>query len=382
MMHRLMSFPPMPVLRVLGKPLIWRLAVILGVIEAIFLAESFTTLMEHALRLGGNGWDVLHLLSFKLPEILDLALAIGLLIATFFATQEARNRGELVILATAGVHWARVIGCLLFVGLLGGLLSFLNAGLVLPMAKYGERLALADLQTQHVLSRIQNGPTDRAVQTIGTTTFVALPDAQPAPDRRGQLLTFEPQVLGQWRLSQSRNWHVTEPAPTNAISAQPHVITLEDLTVYEAPYPTGTAPPPLNRFTTRTAGFDVVLSDALPETDQTRATAERLLTLRSEDGARIVQLACRALMVPMAAVLALAALVLAGQGPLRHIALPLAVVGMLAVDVASRALLSGWSATVPAPLLIAMATLFYLAPPLAVLWVKAEALMRPERARA
>ena len=69
-----LPLPRLPVVRVLGKPLILRLLLLLLVIEAVFLAESFTTLMEHALRYGGSTTDVAHLLTFKIPEILDLGL--------------------------------------------------------------------------------------------------------------------------------------------------------------------------------------------------------------------------------------------------------------------------------------------------------------------
>jgi len=40
-----LPLPRLPIVRVLGKPLILRLLLLLLVIEAIFIAESFTTLM-------------------------------------------------------------------------------------------------------------------------------------------------------------------------------------------------------------------------------------------------------------------------------------------------------------------------------------------------
>ena len=369
-----LPLPRLPIVRVLGKPLILRLLLLLFVIEAIFLAESFTTLMEHALRYGGNATDILHLLSFKTPEILDLALAISLLIATYFATQDARNRGELVILATAGIHWARVIAFVLTLGVLGGALSFLNAGLILPMAKFGERLALAELQKDHVLSRIQNGSSQATVQTIRDTTFIATPP-QGAGQTRGQLFVFQPNVTGNWRVARSQDWQVTDPAP-----ADTHTITLQSLSVLEAPYPNNQTKP-LNRFTTTQASFAFQMSDALPAPDRTRSAAEQLLDLNSNEPTQLTHLITRALMVPMAGLLALAALLVGGAGPWRHAALPLVALLMMSCDVASRALLSGWSATVPTPALLLMATVIYLGPPLAYLLWRGEALMTPHRGR-
>ncbi len=369
-----LPLPRLPIVRVLGKPLILRLLLLLLVIEAIFLAESFTTLMEHALRYDGTARDVLHLLSFKTPEILDLALAISLLIATYFATQDARNRGELVILATAGIHWGRVIAFVLLLGTCGGLLSFLNAGLVLPIAKYGERLALAALQRDHVLSRINTSSDQTTLQTIRDTTFIATPP-QDAAQSRGQLFVFQPNQNGNWRVAQSQDWQVTDPAP-----ADTHTITLHSLSVLEAPYPNDQTKP-LNRFNSAQASFAFQMADALPAPDTTRTAAEQLLDLNANQPAQLTRLVTRALMVPMAGLLALAALLIGGAGPWRHAALPLAALLMMSADVASRALLAEWSATVPTPALLLLALTFYLGPPLAYLLWRGEALMTPQRGR-
>lgn len=369
-----LPLPRLPIVRVLGKPLILRLLLLLLVIEAIFLAESFTTLMEHALRYDGTARDVLHLLSFKTPEILDLALAISLLIATYFATQDARNRGELVILATAGIHWGRVIAFVLLLGTIGGLLSFLNAGLVLPMAKYGERLALAALQKDHVLSRINTGSDQTTLQTIRDTTFIATPP-QDAAQSRGQLFVFQPNQNGNWRVAQSKDWQVTDPAP-----ADTHTITLKSLSVLEAPYPNDHVKP-LNRFNSAQASFAFQMADALPAPDTSRTAAEQLLDLNANEPAQLTRLVTRALMVPMAGLLALAALLVGGTGPWRHAALPLAALLMMSADVASRALLAEWSATVPTPALLLLALAFYIGPPLAYLLWRGEALMTPQRGR-
>ncbi|GAA6180488.1 hypothetical protein NBRC116594_19260 [Shimia sp. NS0008-38b] len=375
-MMRLSLFPRLPVLRVLGKPLILRLLLLLLVIEAIFLAESFTTLMEHALRYGGSAADILRLLSFKGPEILDLALAIGLLIATYFATQDARNRGELVILATAGIHWGRIVTFVLVLGTAGGLLSFLNAGMLLPMAKFGERIALADLQKTYVLTRIEEGAKETTLQTIRDTTFIATPPRKDGTDPRGQLFVFQPDVRGLWRAALSQSWQVSDPAP-----ADTHKITLKHLTVLEGPYPSNAPAPALTRFATENASFAFVMSDALPSPATTRSAAERLLDLNRDAPARLATLITRALMVPMAGLLALAALVAGGSGPRRHVALPLAALLLMSGDVASRALITQWADVLSSPALISVACMLYLGPPLAYLILRGEALMMPAKAR-
>ncbi|MDA5557521.1 LptF/LptG family permease [Shimia sp. MMG029] len=372
-MSRLVTFLRLPVLRVLGKPLFLRLLLLLLVIEAIFLAESFTTLLEHALRLGGGPLDVAHLLSFKVPEILDLVLAMGLLIATYFATQDARNRGELMILATAGVHWGRVVSFVLTFGLIGGALSFANAGLILPSAKFGERLALIALQKEYVLTRIQEGGSETTLQTLRDTTFIATP-SEAHSDQRGHLFVFQPDIKGGWRTANSENWHVANTPPSDT-----HTIELQALNVLEGPYPTtDTAIRPLNSFATKSADFAFSMTDALPQTDTTRGAAEKLLSLSEAEAGQITRLLSRALMVPMAGLLALAALVAGGGGPLRFVALPLAVLIMMSNDVASGAILSGFASSLPTALICAAAAGLYLGPPLAYLIWRGEALMKPE----
>ena len=105
-----------PLIRILAWPVLARLLVILAVVEAIFLAESFTTLLEEALRNDALAADVGILLVFRMPQILDLALAVGVLIAVYFVISDARNRGELIILAASGIRWRQVVMRMVTVG--------------------------------------------------------------------------------------------------------------------------------------------------------------------------------------------------------------------------------------------------------------------------
>lgn len=401
----------LPVLRILGRPIMARLLLMLLVVEAIFLAESFTSLMEQALRHGGLAADIFVLLLFKAPEILDLALATGMLIAVYFATGDARNRGELVILATAGVHWFRVIALVMSLGLLGGGLSMLNAGFLLPISNFAERLKMADLRKNHVVSRMRDPGPQNTLLTIRDTTFLATPphdssapidstdfsapsDGQTPASQRGQLFVFQPDVDGNWRASQSSNWRIDETnSPDQQADDQTtnthipggrksHSILLDDLSVYQGPYP---QPDPqsrplfVNRFSVATAQFDFRMSDAAPPVDRARTRTERLLNLSAEETPRLARLATRALMVPMGGLLALAALLAgaAAGGRARYVALPVAALIMMMGDVLVRSLISGWVGTLWPPLLIALAMVIYLGPVLAYLVYRGEALMKP-----
>ncbi|MCW8843958.1 MAG: hypothetical protein OQK00_11135, partial [Rhodobacteraceae bacterium] len=61
-----------PVTRILTLPTLARLGLLLVLVVAVFLAESFTSLMERALRYGGGSSDIFVLLMYQAPGIIDL----------------------------------------------------------------------------------------------------------------------------------------------------------------------------------------------------------------------------------------------------------------------------------------------------------------------
>ncbi|WP_270725068.1 LptF/LptG family permease [Shimia sp. Alg240-R146] len=365
------TFLRQPVLRIIGWPILWRLLLILAVIEAIFLAEEFTGLLQLALRLDGPASVIGQMLIFRMPAIFDLALAFGLLIAVYFAVGEARDNGELVVLATAGIPWWRVVTLVLGIGLAGGLLSLLNAGYILPMAKFSERVTVAELRKDYVLNRIQTPDHKTALQTIEDTTFVSTPPNDGDPNRNGNLFVFQPDVNGFWRAATSRNWQI------NAVDSDRHVIALQNLAVHDVPLVPPSTPAFMNRYEVSAADFTFDMSKVIPDVDRERSAAERFLMVSQDQTRRITNIATRALMVPLAGLLALAALVAARNTLTRLLALPLSGVLMLSIDVASRATVVGWINALPEQAIALLSVLLYLAPPLLFLAFKKEALMKP-----
>lgn len=362
-----------PVLRILGWPILWRLLLIIAVVQAIFLAEEFTGLLQTALRLDGPAAVVGKMLIFRMPEIFDLALAFGLLIAVYFAVGEARDNGELVVLATAGIPWWRVVTLVLGLGFAGGLLSLANAGYLLPLSNYGERLTIAELRKEYVLNRIQSPGHKTALQTIDSTTFIATPPSADDLDRNGNLFVYQPDIGGFWRAVTSRNWHVSP------LDGDRHVVRLENLVTHEVPLNRDKTGAAKNRYAVNAADFSFNLSDVTPEVDRNRGNAEKLLMLRHDQSRRIADIATRALMVPLAGLFALAALVAGQTGIFRLAALPLAAILMMTVDVATHATIDGWIGTFPAFWISVLAVTLYLAPPLLLLARYKEAIMKPER---
>ncbi|WP_372885690.1 LptF/LptG family permease [Shimia sp.] len=363
---------PGPVTRLLVLPVVARLGLLLLLVVAIFMAESFTNLLEQALRFDGGGLDVIWLMLLKAPEIVDLALALGVLIAVFFAVQEARNRGELVILATSGVRWTRVLGFAFGVGIAGALISVAVSGYVMPRAQYAERLAGARLQSDYVVRQITRPGPRNARQTILDTTFIASPPTSETQER-GRLFVYQPGKEGSWRIGQSRDWTVRRTDEAGG-----HRVILHDLQAYSGAF-SATAPQPVSVFRVSDGGMDFDLSEVTGKPDLALRGAERLLSLSSAEPRRLGAVGARALLVPTAALLALAAILLGGRGLTRFLALPGAVVALLFYDVLGRMWIADAVQSLPAALLIPAAVAAYIAPALGFVAWRGEAIMKPLR---
>ncbi|WP_243613660.1 LptF/LptG family permease [Shimia aestuarii] len=366
-----------PVTRILARPTLARLGLLLVLVVAVFLAESFTTLMEEALRYGGGSADVLLLLAYQAPEIVDLALALGVLIALFFALWDARDRGELVVLATSGVGWPNVLGFALILGVLGGILSIGVAGYVIPTARYAERIAMADLRSDHVLREITAPGPRNSRQTINKMTYIATPPTDEA-QLRGQLFAFQMHPDQSWRAGQSRDWDVIGPDEDGN-----YVIKLNTTVAYTSPgFGSETEEPPaVSTVRVRNTGVDFRMEEVLPVAKKAHRDNESPVSLMPGVDPRLGNVLTRGLLVPMAALLAVAAVLASGQSFLRFLTLPAAALLLLLFDVLGRTVVRDLLDVLPFWQLVCGACLAYLGPSLAFVLMRGEAVMLPVRGK-
>ena len=156
-----------------------------------------------------------------------------------------------------------------------------------------------------------------------------------------------------------------------------------NLAAYEGVYPT--PDDSLNfvsTFNVDQADFAFRMSDVTKPPAKGRSKAERLLNISPDETPRLARMATRALMVPMAALLALAAIIAGGAGLGRFVAMPVAALILMTGDVLARSVVAGAVETVSPPLLFLLAMCIYLGPPLAYLLHRGEALMIPAGRRA
>ncbi len=366
-----------PVTRVLLMPTLVRLLGLLALVEAVFLAESFQGLLEVTLRYDGSLWDVFHLLGYRAPEILDLALALGILVAVYFTVSDARNRGELIILATATVPWRHVIGFCLKLGAVGAIISLIVTAYLLPLARYHERITLEHLRNDHVTEQILATGPRQITQTFDGTTFIATPSVTTDKER-GQLFVFSARPNGSWRAGVSQDWDIIAPQ-----SGEIYSTILKDLRAYDRPTGTGSTKH-IRAINTNSATIDFHMRDVAPPPDHSLRNNERpilLLEQAPDDHKRIAHAVGRALLAPAAAILALCAVVSAGAGVSRFISLPLALLAVMMLDVLGRSFL-GNITNVPSLAIYALGALIYLLGPIGYVYWRGERLMVPVRGRA
>jgi len=331
---------------------------LIALIEAIFLAESFTTLMEVVVRNGGSVFDVAFLLVLKAPEVMDFALPLALLIGLFFAISSAREDNELIACAAAGVPWTQIPRFALVIGIAGFFTSILFSGFLTPMAHYTQRLAVHAMESQRAVEEItENGPKN-SIRTIEGRTFIATPSMDKASER-GNLFIFEPDTGDGWRVSQADDWTVVGPQDDGA-----YAIRLQSYRDYTgrssaqgaarekdvSPLQSALQEAEVN---VSTLALKFRLDELIDAADRTPRVNERtLIRSGSRVGAGIAverpklvdkrfgAILARAILCPFAALLAVAAAAFATTTIGRFTALPCAAVIVLGSDVVARAFLA------------------------------------------
>lgn len=389
-----------PISRLLGKELLAITFGVLLLIEAVFLAESFTSLLERTLRYDGSASDMAFVLLLKMPEIFDFGLPLALLFGCYFAITHARDDSALVVCAAAGLSWKRVLGFVITVGIGGALTSLVISLSIAPNAAFVQRLYLANLQREQIMLAITTPNPQSRIQTIKGVSFITRPPPK-GETGRGQLFVYQPTAGRAWHVSQAEDWQITGPDSDNN-----HAITLTRFRDYRGRAPEGSnttntqdntgaisALPDVSTVAVNRLALDFNFQDILEAAETLRRSDEKplLAIANAFDGERQAdtrrragELLSRALMCLSAVLMALAAATFARDPLRRLIALPTAASLLLFLDVALRmilgdmAVLGSGALTLTTALGIAGVTL----PQIAVIAHQGEAMIRPATGRA
>ena len=198
------------ILRLVGLRALWYFLGIMALVEAIYTAEEFTTLMEFIVANGGSVTDTLILAALRTPEVVDFALPIAILISLYYAITNARENNELLVCAAAGVSWTRIPRFAVLVGIIGFAISLIFAGLITPAANYAFRITSSLLEGKYVIQEVTATGVRNTIRTFEDHTFIATPSDDPKASR-GNLFILQEDTGDGWRVSQAEDWSVVGP---------------------------------------------------------------------------------------------------------------------------------------------------------------------------
>ncbi len=157
--------------RAMSAGVLGRAAIILLLVEGIFLGEKFPELFNIAMQRQAGLSDVVLLLACAAPEIFNLALALALLISVYQTLLNSRENREILAIAGAGTGLFEFVAFLFVVGLAGLFGSVAISGVVEPAAQYAKRIVLFDAEYRALLHGGRDGQfyafPDHTVYVIG-----------------------------------------------------------------------------------------------------------------------------------------------------------------------------------------------------------------------
>ena len=371
---------------------------LLLLVEAIFVAESFTTILEQTIRSGGTIWDLARLMLFKMPEVVDFALPLALMLGLYFAITGARDDNELVICATAGVPWTRIPTFATVIGVLGLCISLIFSGILTPLSNFALRLSLFDLEASLILRQIREPGAGNLIRSHKGQTIIATPSNDPTA-KRGNLFIYKPEPGGGWRVNQADDWSAEGPDASGNYLVRMRTFRETSGSAKNINSTLTSEPDSVEQVlkglsvTVSTVTMDIQRDDLIRIADTARRGNEMLIfglaaeALNPQSGQpnrisrRFGEMLARGLLCPIAALLAVAAAAWAATRAGKYVALPVAIVSVLAFDILGRSLLGDGAAQGGAGLLMATIAfaLIGLGAPLAYILWRGEMIVAPSR---
>ncbi len=324
----------------------------LGLVLVVFLAERLTTLVEMLIKRDAPLSDLPLVLALTAPEIVITAMPLALLIGIFRALLDARDGGETVVLAGAGVGPWGLMKSLIGFGVVAVVGVVFVAGWIDPLARATRDRLFLDAGRKMVLEAVRNGLSRDKVETLNGYTFVS-PSSGNSEGRR--LLVFLPRADGMERIVAATDYELTEIESERRYHLRLRDVTVSDLAL-RAPQLDDAENPPLggSGFRLGTVARDIDLDKALREPALADLPEYRNLVAlvrtavseaaRKAQGLRAAEIITRA-WLSLAAVLMAAIAVSFADGRRRFFALPIAGATMVVFDLALVRMVRSFGAT-------------------------------------
>lgn len=131
--------------------------IVMALVEAIFLAERFPMVFRDAINNNANLLDAALMFACSSTQIFDLALPIAILVAVYMTTIRLRESRELLVFATAGIGPFHLMGLALAIGLVSLSASLLVSSFIDPTARYAQRVILFDAEFRALKEGVNTG---------------------------------------------------------------------------------------------------------------------------------------------------------------------------------------------------------------------------------
>lgn len=320
------------------------IAVTLSIILVVFLAEQLTTLVETLVEQRISFLELPWALTLTAPEIVITAMPLAVLIGIYRALLDARDSGETVALAGAGVGPWGLFGSLVAMGVVLVAVVIAVAGFVDPLARTTRDRMFLEAGHALVVAAVRDGLEPDQFRSLNGYTFVALPSPN-AMDHR--LLLFFPRSGDSERIVSTNSYDLVDAGDGTHFKLKLQDVVVADVGLTA---PRGAAAPTVDdgaaggssfRLGTLTQSVDLddALRDPTLEDDPQYRMLPALLTgagsATDEGGLRI-----RALEILGRSGLTVAAVFLAAiavsyaSGLLRFFVLPAAGASLVAIDIA------------------------------------------------
>lgn len=125
--------------------------------EAVFVAERFPMVFRAVYQNHADPRDMGFLLLCNSTQVVDLALAIAILVGTYWTVLRMRENRELLVLVAAGTGPFQLIGLALAVAVVAMFASLFVSSVLDPAARFSERLVLFQAEFRGLRTGINTG---------------------------------------------------------------------------------------------------------------------------------------------------------------------------------------------------------------------------------
>lgn len=139
------------------KRVIAMIFIVMGLFEAVFLAERFPMVFRSVLEHNAALSDAGKIFVCNSTQVFDLALAIAILIAVYWTILAMREDRELLVLFAGGTGPFQLLALVLVIAVGGQILSLTVSGVLDPAARYAQRAILFDAQFKALSTGINTG---------------------------------------------------------------------------------------------------------------------------------------------------------------------------------------------------------------------------------